>query len=148
MRLWVVCIGLLTGGLVAQEPDDLRRGVELFKAAKYREAAAALKLAVAGDPLDANARLYLATAQMIQWVPGAKTAGNSALAREAESGFREVTRLSPDGPANNLAISSLASLAYTEAKANTDPAEKLAGLEKAKGCYERLAAMDPNNKDA
>ena len=51
--------------------DQLNKGVEAFKNAQYPEAVEHFKTAVELDPDFPTARLYLATAYMQQYIPGA-----------------------------------------------------------------------------
>src|SRR5207248_11484373 len=53
--------------------DQLNKGVQAYKNAKYEEAINRFQNAVALDPSLLNARLYLATAYAQQYVPGADT---------------------------------------------------------------------------
>ena len=54
--------------------DQLNKGVQSYKNARYEEAIEHFKNAVALDPSLVNARLYLATAYAQQYIPGADTA--------------------------------------------------------------------------
>jgi len=53
--------------------DNLNRGVQAFKNASYAEAVEYFKEAVRLDPTFPTARLYLATAYMQQYIPGAES---------------------------------------------------------------------------
>jgi TonB family protein len=133
---------LILGGLSAQ---DLDQGVLAYKSAKYPEAVEAFRRAVAADPSSIDARLYLATALMTQYVPGSTGPENDALAQDAQTEFEGV--LSRD-PANHAALMSLASLAYQQAQGLPDLAEKKAKLEIATSWYHKLLYVDPLNKEA
>ena len=87
--------------------DRLNKGVKAYKNAKYQEAIDNFKTAIALDPTNPNARLYLATAYMTQWIPGAESPENQQLADEAKKEFLEV--LSKD-PNDRVALASLASM--------------------------------------
>src|SRR5579871_4996165 len=50
--------------------DKLNKGVQAYKNAKYEDAIENFKDAVELDPSLVNARLYLATAYMGQYIPG------------------------------------------------------------------------------
>ena len=145
MRVWVVLglgLSLLLGGLAAQ---DFEQGVEAYKNARYAEATEAFRRAVTADPDNINARLYLATALMSQYIPGADDPANQAFAREAETEFEGVLARNPG---NKTALASLASLAYQEAQGSSDPNAKLAKLDLAAERYQKLASVDPQNKEA
>ena len=98
----------LAGALWAQDAKDfLNQGVQAFRNARYPEAVEAFQKAVAADPNFATAHLYLATAYMQQFIPGAESAENAAFARNATEEFLKVLTLDPN---NKVAIASLASL--------------------------------------
>ena len=57
--------------------DQINKGVQSYKNAKYEEAIEHFKNAVQLDPSLINARLYLATAYMQQYIPGADSPENN-----------------------------------------------------------------------
>src|SRR5882672_7728479 len=59
--------------------DQLNKGVQSYKSAKYEEAINHFQQAVALDPSLVNARLYLATAFAQQYIPGADTEDNNKM---------------------------------------------------------------------
>ena len=61
--------------------DQLNKGVQAYKNAKYEQAIDHFQQAVALDPTLINARLYLATAFAQQYIPGADTPDNNRMAR-------------------------------------------------------------------
>jgi len=69
---------------------ELNLGVEAYKQAKYEEAIKHFQKAVSLDPDLQNARLYLATAYMAQYIPGVDTPNNTALAEEAIEQYQHV----------------------------------------------------------
>jgi tetratricopeptide (TPR) repeat protein len=101
----------LAAGLHAQDTarDILNQGVTVFKAGNYSVAAELFKAAIALDPSFTNARLYLGTAYLQQFVPDVETPDNRAFAAAAITQFRTV--LDAD-PKNLLAAESLASVYY------------------------------------
>lgn len=125
--------------------DQLNKGVQAFKNAKYNNAVDHFKQAVDLDPEFPTARLYLATAYMSQYIPGADSPDNLNNAKAAKEEFQRV--LDKD-PKNTIALASLASLHYNEAQGNQPLDQKLAKLEEAREWYERLAKVDPSNKEA
>ena len=130
---------LLVGtALAAQDPVDLagwiNRGVQEFKAARYPEAVAAFERAAAIDPSNVEAQLYLGTAYMQQFIPGAESPGNVRIAEAAQSHFLRALDLEPS---NKVALASLASLALNQKK-----------WDEAQQWYEKITASDPNNADA
>jgi len=137
----VVVLG--TGCDKLKSRDDLNKGVNAYKNAKYSDAVNFFQEAIALDPKNPNARTYLATAYMMQWIPGAESPENVQFASKAKEEFNRV--LSED-PNETVALASLASLAYNEA----DPLpadQKNAKLDEAAAWYTKLVQADPKNRD-
>jgi tetratricopeptide (TPR) repeat protein len=141
----VVLLGITTGCAGLKARDRLNKGVSAFKGAKYSDAVTNFKEAIELDPSFDQARLYLATAYMQQWIPGADSPENKAMAANAEEQFKKV--LDKD-PANKIAIESIASLRYNEAQAMPTLAEKQVALGRAKEWYAKLLQVDPQNSKA
>jgi tetratricopeptide (TPR) repeat protein len=114
--------------------DQLNKGVAAFKNAQYPEAVEHFKTAVDLDPNFPTARLYLATAYMQQYIPGAESPENKQMADAAHDQFQKV--LDQD-PKNTVALASIASLYLNQKK--WDEAEQW---------YNKLTAVDPKNADA
>src|SRR3954467_2820488 len=93
--------------------DELNKGVQAFTGAQYPEAVEHFKTAVELDPGFAAARLYLATAYMQQYIPGADSPENNKMAQAAFDNFKKV--LDAD-PKNTIAIASIASLNLNQKK--------------------------------
>lgn len=146
--LLTVGIGLLivlgTGCDKLRSRDALNHGVQAYKGAKYADAVEYFKTAVSLDPTNVNGRLYLATAYMSQYIPGAPSPENLQLAKEAQEEFQRVLDKDPN---DKTALASLASLAYQEAQGMPDLDAKLKKLEEAKDWYLKLIAADPQNKE-
>ena len=70
-----------TGCSKLKARDQLNKGVQSYKNAKYEEAIEHFKNAVALDPSLINARLYLATAYAQQYIPGADSPENNRSSR-------------------------------------------------------------------
>lgn len=136
MRHLVLLVALAP--LWAQDVTESRNwvniGVQAFRNAQYPEAIRDFQKAVELDPSFVTARLYLATAYMQQYVPGADTPENRETAANAEDNFRRV--LAQD-PANRVALNSIASLNLNQKK-----------WDDAQQWYEKLIAADPSNADA
>src|SRR6478736_7360845 len=79
-----------TGCSKLQARDQLNKGVQSFKNAKYEEAINHFQEAVKLDPSLLNARLYLATAYAQQYIPGADTPDNNKMAEQAIDEFKKV----------------------------------------------------------
>lgn len=125
--------------------DHLNKGVQAFKTAKYSQVVDHFKEAVQLDPEFPTARLYLATAYMSQYIPGAESAENQQYAQAAEQEFLKVLEADAN---DTVAISSLASLHYNQAQGNQPMEEKYQKLDEARKWYQRLTEVDPNNKEA
>ncbi len=139
-----VTILLGTGCDKLKSRDHLNRGVQFYKAAKYPDAIENFKMAIQLDPSNPNARLYLATAYMTQWIPGADSPDNVAMANAARNEFMTVLK---QDPKDKTALASLASLNYNEAQ-SLSPEAKAKKFDEATEWYRKLIAVDPNSKDA
>lgn len=141
-----ICVLTLasTGCEKLRARDELNKGVQSFKGAKYPEAVNHFKTAVDLDPTFPAARLYLATAYMSQWIPGADSPDNQKMAQNAKDQFEKVLEQEPN---NTMAIASIASLEYNQAKAVQGVENKLKQMDEAKKWYEKLVATDPKSKE-
>ena len=117
--------------------NALNKGVASFGRANYGFAVDHFKEAIAEDPELLDARQYLATAYMNQYIPASESEANLELARQALEGFREVLDRNPTEPQAILAMSCIASLHFNMKENET-------ALE----WYEKLLAKDPNNTQA
>ncbi len=148
-----ITTALVTLGLLAfasgcdklKARDSLNKGVQAYKATKYEEAARKFKESIDADPTFEVARLYLATSYMSQWIPGADSPENKAMAKRAEDEFMEVIRRDPK---NKLATESIASMRYNQANAFPNLEDKLRVMDDAKIWYGKLVEIDPNNSKA
>ena len=137
MRTSIVIAGVAVLALMAsgctklQSRNELNKGVQAFKNAQYADAVESFKKAVELDPNFPNARLYLATAYMQQYIPGAESPENNRMAQAAHDEFMKALELSPN---DKVAIASLASLYLNQKK-----------WDEAQQWYEKLAAVDPNS---
>lgn len=132
-----------TGCNKLKSRDNLNKGVSAYKNAKYGDAVSLFQQAIDLDPTNPNARVYLATAYMMQWIPGATSPENDAFATKAREEFNKVLEGDPN---QGVALASLASLAFNEA----DPLpleQKMAKLDEAAGWYTKLVTADPKNRD-
>src|SRR5690349_17612667 len=114
--------------------NQLNTGVQAFKNAQYAEAVESFKKAVELDPDFPTARLYLATAYMQQYIPGAESPENKQMAQAAHDQFMKVLDQSPK---DKVAMASIASLYLNQKK-----------WDMAQEWYEKLTAVDPSNADA
>ncbi|MDE3166892.1 MAG: hypothetical protein KGN36_13890 [Acidobacteriota bacterium] len=140
MRNWVLVLAatalaaLNIGCSQLRARDQLNQGVRAFTAAQYPEAVEHFKTACDLDPSFTAARLYLATAYMQQYIPGADSPENNKMAQAAFDNFKKVLDMEPK---NTIAIASVASLNLNQKK-----------WDEAQQWYDKLVAVDPNNKDA
>ena len=86
--------------------DQLNKGVQSYKNARYEEAINHFKQAVELDPTLINARVYLATAYAQQYVPGADTEDNLRMANSAIEEYKKVIEADPKN------INSVKGIAY------------------------------------
>lgn len=134
------CLALLLPAM-AQTPterdssrDYLNEGVREFKASRFPQAVEDFRQAVAADPDNVNAHLYLGSGLEMQYIPGAQSPDNLRFADEARAEFEKVLTMDPT---NLLATSSIASLCY-----------HLERLQEAEEWNKKVIAIDPNNKEA
>lgn len=153
-RKWIYLLAALALGIVTisstgceklRARDNLNKGVQAFKNAKYAIAVDHFKEAVDLDPTFQTARLYLATAYMQQYVPGVPTADNEQMAKAAQDNFLKVLE---QDPKNAIAIESLASLNYNEAGGIDNQDAKVKKLDEAAEWYTKLSEVDPHKKEA
>ncbi len=133
--LTVAGAALLSAGCQQlQSRNQLNQGVQAFKSAQYPEAVEHFKRAVELQPDFSVARLYLATAYMQQYIPGAKSPENDQMAQAAHDQFMKVLEQTPK---DKVAIASIASLYINQQQ-----------WDDAQQWYEKLIAVDPNNAEA
>jgi tetratricopeptide (TPR) repeat protein len=123
-----------TGCTKLRARDNLNKGVQAFKGAKYPEAIEFFQKSVELDPEFPIARLYLAMAFMSQYIPGAESEENMKMAKSAYDEFQKVLELEPK---NAVALASIASLFYHQKK-----------FTEAETWYRKVIDADPNNKEA
>lgn len=117
--------------------DQLNRGVQSYKALKYEEAIEHFKNAVALDKDLRTAKLYLATAYMQQYVPGADTPDNNANATQAIEEYQEVLGENPSRQETVTSLKGIASL-YMNMKQFDQSAEY----------YKKSIEADPDDPEA
>ena len=147
-----VSAGILTGVLILgaagcdklRSRDDINKGIAAFRSAKYGDAVEKFKEAAALDPTNGNATLYLATAYMSQWIPGADSPENLNFASMAQQEFNKVLE---KNPVDTIALASMASISFNQA-GPLPPDQKIAKLDEAAKWDKRLIDADPKNKEA
>lgn len=123
-----------TGCQKLRARDQLNKGVNAFRNASYPEAVEFFKQAVELDPQFPTARLYLATAYMMQYIPGAESDENMRMAQAAHDHFVQVLQTDPK---NTVALASIALLYFNQKK-----------LDEAQEWYQKLIEADPKYKEA
>lgn len=113
--------------------DQLNKGVQSYKNARYEEAIEHFKNAVSLDPSLINARLYLATAYAQQYIPGADTEENT---RNGNMAIEEYKKVLEQDPKNVGSVKGIAYL-YLQMKK----------FEEAKQYYAKAAEIDPNDPE-
>lgn len=137
-------VGVMTSCDKLKSRDHLNQGVNAFRNAQYSQAVEHFKQAIQLDPDNPSAQLYLATAYMSQWIPGAESPENLKMAQMATDGFMKVLEKNEHDP---TALASLASIAYQQAS-SLPPDQKVAKLDEAAKWNKKLIEADPKNKEA
>lgn len=132
--LLTLMLGTATGCEKLKSRDQLVKGVQAFKNARYEEAVDHFQNAIRLDPTSDDAKLYLATAYSYQVVPNLDTPENLKIAQKAIDGFQQVLAKSP----NDLtALKQIASIDRNIKK-----------LDEAKEYEKRVIQLDPNDAEA
>jgi tetratricopeptide (TPR) repeat protein len=113
--------------------DQLNKGVQAYKNARYEEAIGHFQNAVTLDPTLINARLYLATAYAQQYIPGADTEDNNRLGQQAIDEYKAVLEKDPKN------INSVKGIAYLYLQ--------MKKFEDAKQYYRKANEVDPNDPE-
>jgi tetratricopeptide (TPR) repeat protein len=123
-----------TGCKILKSRDQLLKGVQAFKNARYEEAVGHFQNAIALDPNSSDAKLYLATAYSYQVVPNLNTPENKAIAQKAIDGFTQVLDKDP----NDLtALKQIASIN-----------RNIGNFDRAKEYEKKVIALAPNDAEA
>src|SRR5579871_1812182 len=117
--------------------DQLNKGVEAYKNAHYEQAIDHFQQAVQLDPGLVNARMYLATAFVSQYIPGVDSPDNLRTAQQAIDEYQKV--LDNPAAARDQKVNSAKGVAYLYLNQKKwDDAKK----------YYRMASdMDPNDPE-
>jgi tetratricopeptide (TPR) repeat protein len=127
-------LGSTTGCNKLKARDQLGKGVQAFKNARYEEAVSHFQTAISLDPNYEQAKLYLATSYSYQVVPNLDTPENLKIAQKAIDGFNEVLAKDP----NDLtALKQIASIDRNIKK-----------LDEAKEYEKKVIALAPNEAEA
>jgi tetratricopeptide (TPR) repeat protein len=116
--------------------DQLNKGVEAYKNTHYEEAINHFQQAVKLDPKLLNARLYLATAYVGQYIPGVDSPENVSVAEQAIAQFKQVMDDHPSREQKVNSAKGIASLYFNMKR--FDDAKK----------YNHIVSdLDPNDAD-
>jgi tetratricopeptide (TPR) repeat protein len=116
--------------------DQLNKGVKAYKDNHYEQAIDHFQQAVQLDPSLINARMYLATAYVSQYIPGVDSPDNL---RTAEEAIKEYERVIDMNPSREQKVNSAKGIAYLYLNQKKwDDAKK----------YYRMASdLDPNDPE-
>ena len=140
-RVLVVLAALLalmagTGCSKLKARDQLNKGVQSYKNARYEEAIEHFKNAVELDNSLTNARLYLATAYAQQYVPGMETPENTRNAEMAIQEFQKILDSNPNREQQIHSLKGIASLYFNMKK-----------FDQASEYHRKVIALDPNDPE-
>ncbi len=116
--------------------DQLNKGVQSYKSARYEDAIEHFRNAVSFDPQLSIARLYLATAYAQQYIPGSDDAANIKNAEQAIDEFKKVLDQNPGRETKVASIKGIASLYFNMKK-----------MDEAKQWHQKAIAEDPNDPE-
>jgi tetratricopeptide (TPR) repeat protein len=124
--------------------DQLNKGVDAYKSAKYEEAIGHFQKATQLDPSLPMAKSYLATALAQNVVPGSDTPDNLKTAQQAIDMFQEVLAKDPTD------VNSLKQIAaiYFSIASPSNPKQQRENLENAKTWQKKVLAVDPKDPEA
>ncbi len=134
LAMLVLAVMASTGCTKLRARDQLNKGVQAYKNAKYEEAIEKFKTAVALDPSLVNAQLYLATAYAQQYIPGADTPDNNRMGEQAVTEYKNVLQKDPQN------INSIKGIAYLYLQ--------MKRFDDAKDYYRKASQADPNDPEA
>jgi tetratricopeptide (TPR) repeat protein len=113
--------------------DQLNKGVQSYKNARYEEAIDHFQHAVSLDPSLLNARLYLATAYAQQYIPGVSDPDNERMGEQAIDEYKTVLERDPKN------VNSVKGIAYLYLQ--------MKKFEDAKQYYRKATELDPNDPE-
>ncbi|HZU23609.1 MAG TPA: hypothetical protein VE998_12310 [Terriglobales bacterium] len=116
--------------------DQLNKGVQAYKAAKYELAITDFQKAVQLDPSLINAKLYLATAYSNQYVPGVDEPDNNRNAEQAIDTFKQLLNQNLNKEQKVGCLKGIASIYFNMKK-----------LDDAKQYDQEVLKVDPNDPE-
>ena len=138
-KLWALAAVLLAAVVVSgckqlRARDQLNKGVQSYRTARYQEAIEHFKRATELDPSLLNARIYLATAYASQFMPGVDSEENLRNGEQAIVEFQKVLDVDPE---NSNSVAGIANIYFNMKK-----------LDEAKEWYHKQIQIDPSNPQA
>lgn len=117
--------------------DQLNKGVQAYKASKFEQAVSFFQRAIELDPELTVAKLYLATACVAQYVPGADSPENKRYSSCAIEQYEKVLQADKDNK-NTMVLGTkgLASIYYN-----------MSNFDKAKEYNQKAIALDPGDPE-
>ena len=112
--------------------DQLNKGVESYKNNHYEQAIVHFQKAVQLDPGLINARMYLATAFVSQYIPGVDSPDNLSIAQQAIDEYQKVIDANPSRDQKVNSAKGIAYLYLNEKK-----------WDEAKKYYRMASDLDP-----
>lgn len=116
--------------------DQLNKGVQAFKGAKYEQAIEHFKNAVDLDPELNVAKLYLATAYSQQFIPGVESEENMRMGRLAIEKYKEVVDANPSTENKVTALKGIAMLHFN-----------MKEFDQAKEFHRKVVEANPNDPE-
>jgi len=116
--------------------DQLNKGVEAYKNSHYEQAITHFQRAVELDPGLTNARMYLATAFVSQYIPGVASDDNIRIAQQAIDEYQKVI---DSNPAREQKVNSAKGIAYLYLN--------MKRWDDAKKYYRMASDLDPNDPE-
>lgn len=133
----VLLLAAVAGGCNAlhalKARDQLHKGVDSYRNAKFQDAIEHFKSAIQLDPSLVNARLYLATAYAQQYVPGGDSPENIKIGQQAIAAFEDVLNLDAK---NTTALASIGQIYYN-----------MKNFDNAKEFQRKRIQIEPNNPE-
>jgi len=117
----------------AENDPDLNAGIKAYKEARYEDAKQHFARAVAHDPANVKAHMYLGTAYAQEYIPGADSPENNMLGQRAIEQYKIVLELDA---ANANAVKGMAYL-FTQMKKFDDAEEQ----------YRKAIEIDPKDPE-
>jgi len=133
-----------TGCSFLKSRDHINQGIAAYRNVKYSDAVSHFEQAIQLDPNNPTPRMYLATAYMVQWIPGAESPENLEYARKAKEEFLKVLEKDPK---EKTALAYLATLAFNQAL-SLPLEEKLKLFDEAAQWQRKRLEVDPKEKEA